>query len=291
MNNGFSFQRPLGLVLSGGGSLGAWQAGCLHALIRAGLSFDHVLGFSSGALNGALYFLRREHELLERWQAIEDQRILRFSPSWNSRSIFSSDPIWKIVDFTRDERSIRRDAQCLFTIISLCLEDGMPVYARFSPPGQGAWDSPLSSWLVASCAIPYIFPAISIEVRGKPRHFVDGGVPGREWMRFDALAECKDIIVLEMVRSDEIGRKRWGPLARLEQKSREIVRRQMDSGIGSLRSLERSPRVFRVQPFRRLEYYELSFRSKHCVPAIEQGIADGTQFMSQCAAEPSDSRS
>ena len=58
---------PLGLILCGGGSLGAWQAGALKELDRAGVRFDAVLGFSAGSLNGAAYSLGVLDLALERW--------------------------------------------------------------------------------------------------------------------------------------------------------------------------------------------------------------------------------
>lgn len=41
------------LVLSGGASLGAVQAGMLHALYERGLAPDLIVGTSVGAINGA----------------------------------------------------------------------------------------------------------------------------------------------------------------------------------------------------------------------------------------------
>ena len=43
----------VGFVLSGGGNLGAVQAGQLQALIEAGIRPDLVVGTSVGAINGA----------------------------------------------------------------------------------------------------------------------------------------------------------------------------------------------------------------------------------------------
>ena len=42
------------LVLAGGGSKGAYQAGCIKALIELGYNFNIVTGTSVGALNGLL---------------------------------------------------------------------------------------------------------------------------------------------------------------------------------------------------------------------------------------------
>lgn len=41
-----------GLVLSGGGSKGAYESGCMKALQELGYHFDIVTGTSIGALNG-----------------------------------------------------------------------------------------------------------------------------------------------------------------------------------------------------------------------------------------------
>ena len=42
----------LAFVLSGGGSLGSVQVGCLEALLRHGIFPDLIVGTSVGALNG-----------------------------------------------------------------------------------------------------------------------------------------------------------------------------------------------------------------------------------------------
>ena len=42
-----------GLLLSGGAARGAFQAGVVAALDRAGLRFDAIVGTSVGAVNGA----------------------------------------------------------------------------------------------------------------------------------------------------------------------------------------------------------------------------------------------
>ncbi|MCP2039893.1 NTE family protein [Neisseria sp. HSC-16F19] len=46
--------NKIGLVLSGGGAKGAYQAGVIRALAEAGIGVDTVAGASIGALNGAM---------------------------------------------------------------------------------------------------------------------------------------------------------------------------------------------------------------------------------------------
>ncbi len=53
--------EKLAFVLSGGGSLGSVQVGCLEALLQQGIFPDLIVGTSVGALNGA--FLAKDPTL------------------------------------------------------------------------------------------------------------------------------------------------------------------------------------------------------------------------------------
>lgn len=61
--------RRVGLVLSGGGAYGAFQAGLVHALRRDGVSFPAIAGSSIGAFNGTLA-AHDSHELLGVWRKL-----------------------------------------------------------------------------------------------------------------------------------------------------------------------------------------------------------------------------
>ena len=67
-------QPTTAFVLSGGGSLGAMQAGQLRALFEAGITPDLVIGVSAGALNGAAVAHRPSVETAEQlasiWQGL-----------------------------------------------------------------------------------------------------------------------------------------------------------------------------------------------------------------------------
>jgi NTE family protein len=58
------------LVLAGGGSFGAIQAGMLHSLATHGVTADMVVGSSVGSLNGAYYAGNPTLEGIERLEAI-----------------------------------------------------------------------------------------------------------------------------------------------------------------------------------------------------------------------------
>lgn len=274
-----TFPGPVGLALAGGGSHGAWQAGALGALTAAGLEFEKVVGFSAGALCGAAYALDRQDLLPERWRSISRERVLRFSPRRNPLSLFSEEPLWETVAYAADEARAKQALRRELTVISLRIPQGEYDYARFVP--GGAWDGPLATKLVASCAIPRVFPNVIHRAPGAPpQRLVDGGVPGNGWIRFDVLAGCRSVVALQMTRPDEIGTFRFWPWSRIDQKAREICYRQMASGIGSLLEREDPPEVYRLYPSRALEPLQLSFQARACAAAMELGEEDGRGFMS-----------
>ena len=65
------------LVLAGGGSKGAYQAGCIKALIELGYNFNIVTGTSVGALN-ALLVVQKDYEALYKlWDEIKISDVLK----------------------------------------------------------------------------------------------------------------------------------------------------------------------------------------------------------------------
>ena len=59
-----------GLVLSGGGSTGAYQAGVIKALDEIGMKFDIVTGASIGSINGAMYVTGDIAKTYDMWKAL-----------------------------------------------------------------------------------------------------------------------------------------------------------------------------------------------------------------------------
>lgn len=79
---GRRFRRPVGLALSGGGTLGAAHAGALRALHEAGVPIDRISGTSVGAVVAAFHAFGTPVDIIEkvarevRWLSITS-----FSPS------------------------------------------------------------------------------------------------------------------------------------------------------------------------------------------------------------------
>ena len=161
------------LVLAGGGSLGAVQVGMLKALTRLGLVPDLVVGASVGAINGT-YFAMEPNEQgvarLERvWLRLRRTDIFSFSAASGILAMFG-----------------RRDHLVTPTLLRALIESELPgqriedaripcyVVATDVLTGSeiALASGPVVTALLASAAIPAVFPVVSIE----GRHLIDGGV-------------------------------------------------------------------------------------------------------------------
>lgn len=160
------------LVLTGGGSLGAVQAGMLRELMASGLRPDLIVGVSAGALNGA--FLAEDpgvatvDRMVALWSRVTTREILGLS--W--RSLLALAGLRAHVADSRGLRALlaselrSRDFGELripLHVISADLASGDSVVQS-----RGA----LSDAVLASTAIPGVFPPVALD----GRLLVDGAV-------------------------------------------------------------------------------------------------------------------
>jgi NTE family protein len=167
-------RAPTAFVLSGGGNLGAIQVGQLKALVERGIVPDLVVGCSVGAINGAA--LARDPTVegmaaLERvWRSLDGRVIappfrlpLPVQLARRGRAaLHPNDGVYRIVrDTLGDARfeQLRIPFQCVAT----SLDRRAP---RWFSSGS------LSDPLVASAAIPGVFPPVVID----GERLIDGAV-------------------------------------------------------------------------------------------------------------------
>lgn len=161
------------LVLSGGGSLGAVQVGMLLALSTAQLSIDMVVGASVGALNGAFFADDPTPAGVERlaglWRSLRRKDVFPLSLLAGLKALV----------FRRDHlvesRALHRIVQRVLHMQRI-EQARIPLHVMATDVLSGA-DVQLSSGdiaaaLMASTAIPVVFP--SVEIDGN--HLVDGAV-------------------------------------------------------------------------------------------------------------------
>ena len=165
--------RPVAVVLSGGGSAGAAQAGMLAALAAGGVRPDLVIGCSVGALNGTFLALdptgERIADLVSLWRGL------------TARDIFGNGSMRRLLNLVK-----RRDHLCSPSSLRRIVREWLPVadLSDTAVPmhvittdlhtGRAAWWSAgdTETVLAASACLPGVFPPVHL---GGSRH-VDGGV-------------------------------------------------------------------------------------------------------------------
>lgn len=166
-------RHPIAFVLSGGGNLGAVQVGMLRALAERDIKPDMVLGCSVGALNGAAYAadptVAGVARLEALWRELDGDQIM--GSSWlpsavqlarKGESLHGNEGLQATIDrilFTEHFSELRIPFQCVATSIE-------PVAEHWFTSG------PLKRSILASAALPAVFPVVDID--GVP--YFDGAV-------------------------------------------------------------------------------------------------------------------
>jgi NTE family protein len=156
--------RPLAYVLGGGASSAASQIGMLRALTEMGLTADLIVGTSAGALNGALVAQDCGDALTTLttiWTGVEmkhlvpDSRLRRLRNLAGRRHLYLNDGLCRLYDAHFHVQDIEELA-IPFACVATDLDDGTAVTLD---------SGPLLSALLASCAIPGVFPVVQRDGR------------------------------------------------------------------------------------------------------------------------------
>lgn len=167
-----AFPRPLGLVLSGGGAIGGAQVGHLLALRDLGIVQDVIVGTSVGAINGAVVAADPDlgaERLAAIWSRVRREDIFPLRPLRLLASLAAQPagllPASGLVRFVTAHL-----AECDLDNLRVPLH----VIATDAQTGElvDLTTGPLLDALVASSAIPGVFPP----VRLGERTLLDGGL-------------------------------------------------------------------------------------------------------------------
>jgi NTE family protein len=160
-------------VLAGGGSLGAVQVGMLKALTRQHLTPDFIVGASVGALNGAYFAAQPNEEGVQRleriWSRLQRADIFPVSLLNSLLAILgrrdhlvTPSPLRSLVESELPCEKLE-DAKIPCHIVATDVLEGTEVAIATGP---------LTRALLASAAIPAVFPPVSFE----GRYLMDGAV-------------------------------------------------------------------------------------------------------------------
>jgi NTE family protein len=190
----FDRREKVAFVLGGGGALGAVQVGMLQALIELGIGADVVLGSSVGALNAAGY---AQNPTLEGVDVVQQ--------AWldaQGHDLFNHGRLWSIKQFATKRTAVYEENR-LSTLIDQVvrhdrIEDfkiplGVMVTSLTGDPERCFWAGPARDLLLASSALPGVFPSVVI---GNHR-FIDGGVVNNMPIAQAMVAGATKIYVLQ----------------------------------------------------------------------------------------------
>lgn len=160
-------------VLAGGGSLGAVQVGMLKALCREGIHPDLVVGASVGALNAACFAGEPDAAgvaRLERiWLALHRDDVFSLSPRNTLLCLLGrrdflapTERLRALIDEHLHYRNLE-DARLPCHVVATDALDGREVILSSGNAAEA---------LLASAAVPAVFPTVSID--GRP--LMDGGI-------------------------------------------------------------------------------------------------------------------
>lgn len=165
--------RPVGFVLGGGGSLGAVQVGMLRALAERDIVADLVVGTSVGALNGAVVALDPRDaaaRLAAVWATMTRRQVFPGGPLTQARTLrtgrthlFANTGLRSVIETHLPHDATFADLAVPFGAVTMDIATATPYVLDAGP---------LMPALLASAAIPGIFPAVTID----GRQLYDGGV-------------------------------------------------------------------------------------------------------------------
>lgn len=213
------------LVLSGGGSRGAWQVGALKALAEENRSWDTIHGVSVGALNGAWIAMHPKEaqpasieKLVEIWNRIEKTEEiyapwarwgLKYLYSMWKGSLHTGKPLRKMVESFWDGCKIQ-DSGTKLTVGCVSLNDGR--YHAIDHTNMKILD-----YVLASSHLPLVFEPLLID----GEYWVDGGIR-HQIPILEALKEEPDEI--DVIVTSPVLSNRVEPIKELTSMSKVAIR-------------------------------------------------------------------
>ena len=229
------------LVLAGGGSFGAIQAGMLHSLATHGIAADMVVGSSVGALNGAYYAGNPTLEGIERletiWRGLRRRDV--FPVGWATvlgflvqrKFLVEPDGLRALIETNLTYRNLE-DAKIPIHIVATDILTGGTVVLSEGPAAQA---------IIASAAIPVVFPPVRFE----DVYLVDGAVSSNTAVKVAVEQGARRLIVLPTGYACALSKPPAGAVASALHALTLLIARQM---LSELKELDGSSIEYFVLP-------------------------------------------
>lgn len=157
-------KKKLGLVLGAGGAKGLAHIGVLQVLLRENIPIDMIAGSSMGALIGAAYAAGTDIEIMEKFAAMINQKLI-MDMNIPRIGLLKGDKAYELIKLLTHRKSFS-ELKIPLAVVATDIKKGKPVIFQEGSVAQA---------VRASISIPGIFNPIKIN--GK--HFVDGAVTER----------------------------------------------------------------------------------------------------------------
>jgi NTE family protein len=158
-------------VLGGGGVLGASEVGMLQALHDHGVRADLVVGTSVGAINGALHAAAPDdtEQIAHVWRSMSGAAVFGGSPGQRIRqmarvptALHGNEALRALLESRLGSHGFT-DLQVPFECCAASIERAAEHWFT---------EGPLVDAILASCAVPGLFPPVRIA----EEHYLDGGL-------------------------------------------------------------------------------------------------------------------
>jgi NTE family protein len=266
------------VALSGGAALGAYQAGAIRAFFEAGLNIRFVAGSSVGALNGYLTATGEIDEMLSFWQNIDQKKLITINSF--TKLFFSSTPSLltdemqrRLVEkHARVENLLRTKREFICSAISI--NTGK---LFFFEGNKAKSDKELQDYILASAAVPGVFPPVQIG----HELFMDGGLirntPIEALYRKNVDAVIG--ISMEPEAYPEAPLQNTGQIA-LRTLSIFFRAQASDAVDRALLSRKRkAKKILLLRPHYPLEMQQYEFDPKKIAALLEQGYVEAKEFI------------
>lgn len=225
----------LAVVLGGGAALGAVEAGAIETFRRRGLAPDLLVGTSIGAVNAAFWAFHPEVDANERMLRLWTQadrsamlpdhriamlaRLVQGSPHLTTQS-----GVARFVRAAGLEDALIEESRVPLAVVTADADTGERVVLRRGP---------LLPALLASTAIPVLYPPVEID----GRRLMDGGVVANCDIEAAVESGMTDVLVVDVVGDRPATSQSLAEVG--EQVLRTMLRRQTDLTVLGLRGRAR----------------------------------------------------
>ena len=199
-------KNEYGLVLSGGGTKGAYQVGVWKALQNLGINVKAIAGASIGALNGALFLQNDFNAIVKMYEKIKIDNIMKIEGINEEKDIFELSNLFNLASNYKKQKGIDNtplrelikqyidmdklyDSDIDFGLVTYSVKNGMPLqkFKNEIPKEQ------MENYLLASACFPIFKPQI---INGE--EYFDGGLYDKSPSNMLIEKGYKNIIVADI---------------------------------------------------------------------------------------------